>query len=1697
MKRSVMLLFAVATAVLLSAHLSTLQHAAAQKGQERSQIIDEVRAGAGYMSPGDRHKLRVTDRGAVKDIEARGGRLIADYDSFAVVEVNRETAMEMTESGRAQGGDDYNLILLNAGAIDTSSVEKESMSAQSAASDNSSGHRLHLIQFAGPIKPEWYQSLVETGIEVVTYIPNNAYLVYGDSRSLRALASFARNSRQVQWNGEYRDEYKGEPNIFDQKEKTAAGVKTQGASPVESGLYAIQLIKDERTNPTTIALIQNSTKEPILSQYEILKYVNIIAKVAPESIKEISARPDVVSIQSYVVPRLMDERQDQIMAGNLMGNVPNAADYLAYLVGKGFTQAQFTTSGFVVDVSDDGLENGLTTVDNPNLHVGGIAANPSRVAYNRIENSGGFVTPGRTGLDGHGNLNSHVIAGFVNFAFGSGPPHADAAGFRFGLGIAPYVRVGQSAIFIPGFTNPNFPNLQARAYNDGARISSNSWGADVGGAYNINAQAYDALVRDAQPAGSVFPTAGNQEMVIFFSAGNAGAGANTIGSPGTGKNVITVGAAENVHSHSIANGGNSAAGTDGCGIPDTGADSANDIIGFSSRGPCDDGRRKPDISGPGTHVTGGVAQAPAPPANGMALATFDAGGVCALPGSGTAGDPDNFFPLGGQQWYTTSSGTSHSTPAAAGAAALIRQHFINQGLTPPSPAMTKATLIHSARYMNGTGANDTLWSNNQGMGEVNLNSYFDIFATTNILRDQIGPDTFTASGQQRAFTGNVVDNTRPFRVTVAWTDAPGPTSGNAFVNNLDLEVTVGGMTYKGNVFTGANSATGGTADPRNNVESVFIPAGVTGPFVVRVIATNIAGDGVPNSGGALDQDFALVVSNAFEVAQAVITNAGATLTAESCAPADAAIEPGETVTVSLCLQNVGTLNTVNLVGTLQATGGVTSPSGPQTYGALVAGGAAVCRPFTFTAMGSCGGTLTATLALQDGMMNLGTVTFTFTLGVLGAPTTATYSSGNIAVPIPDVSTVDVPINVPDTGVVTDVNVRVRLNHTFDGDLVISLVHPDGTVVPLATNRGGAGANYGTGANDCSGTPTAFDDSAATAISAGVAPFAGTFRPESPLSALNGKPSDGVWKLRVADTAALDTGTIGCVSLQISRSSFLCCPFLGGTPIIVAVPPAILTAESCSPANGAPDPDEMVTMSFPLQNNGTGSTTNLVATLQATGGVTSPSGPQNYGAVPPVGGPVSRPFSFVPTGSCGGTVTATLQLQDGATNLGTVTFTITLGAGVSSVSTFSNATPIIIPNPPSTGASTGAPAAPYPSNINVAGLTGTVSKVTVTLSNLSHTFPDDIDVLLVGPLGQKLLLMSDVGGSVDLVNVTLTLDDAAAASLPDAGPLVTGTFKPTNIGTGDLFPAPAPAGPYPDPQLLSIFNGLNPNGTWSLYVVDDLGGDIGNMAGGWSLSITTSVPMCCVGCTGITCPANVTQSNDPGQCAAVVNYPPPTTSGPCGTVTCAPPSGSSFPVGTTTVTCTASVGPSCTFTVTINDTQPPMITCPPNQTAVTDQSACTGAPPCLVVNFPAPVASDNCPGVTVSCVPPSGSCLPPGVTTVTCTATDASGNTATCSFTVTVFDVALQDDSDPSIVLLWNSVTGQYRFCCQGTTYIGTGKSTIQGCVFTLQHNPVDRRVLGRVDKAVHAGTASIQSPPGRLRCTITDRNTLDDTPVCQ
>src|SRR5207253_3039172 len=112
----------------------------------------------------------------------------------------------------------------------------------------------------------------------------------------------------------------------------------------------------------------------------------------------------------------------------------------------------------------------------------------------------------------------------------------------------------------------------------------------------------------------------------------------------------------------------------------------------------------------------------------------------------------------------------------------------------------------------------------------------------------------------------------------------------------------------------------------------------------------------------------------------IINLTSAALIAQNCPPGNGAIDPNETVIVNFSLANITGVPTTNVVATLLATNGVTAPSDPQSYGPLNGGAAPITRPFTFTATGACGDTITATLQLQDGTNNLGTVSSTFTLG---------------------------------------------------------------------------------------------------------------------------------------------------------------------------------------------------------------------------------------------------------------------------------------------------------------------------------------------------------------------------------------------------------------------------------------------------------------------------------------------------------------------------------------------------------------------------------------------------------------------------------------------------------------------------------------------------------------------------------------------
>jgi Subtilase family len=700
--------------------------------------------------------------------------------------------------------------------LDTSKEDRQAMSPMSVASVK----QTRVVQLPGPIKNAWIDALQATGVEIIGYVPNNAYIVRGDALELARVAALDSGTdldeaRPIRWMGRLLAIQKLDPAFTD-------GMLV-GASQTSVDVE-IELI-DSPDSRNVIDFINRAASSINCAPRTFLKYVVLSVTLRSGQLLEIASLDQVLFVGPTPHFKLQDERSSQIVAGNLTadGAQPSGPGYISWLSVNGLNNQ----SDFVLDITDSGLDRGSTTPHHPDFFDSALH---SRVVYSLNYATDGLIED-RTG---HGTVVASIAGGLGSTA------REDAPGYMYGLGVDPGVSLGASRIFDENGRLPaqlSFTAVVSAAYGGGARICNNSWG-NASNAYDSVTQEYDSLVRDAQPSVS-----GNQEMLLVFSAGNFGPGGH-VGSPATAKNVISVGASENYRpegfdSCNLDGGGN---------IGPEGADNALDILRFSSGGPTADGRAKPDICAPGTHIYGAASTA----------GGFFGQGLCA--GPGVYQPPD-------QSLYTWSSGTSFAAPHISGAASLMRRFFVSRNLLgdnrPPSPAMTKAYLINSASYMTGENAGGNLPGERQGWGLVNLSRGFD--SAKRVLVDQT--ELFTESGQTFEIQGSIADRSQPLRVTLAWTDAPGTLVAPALVNDLDLELTVGGVTvYRGNNLAGAFSVEGGQPDRLNNVESIYlpadaIPAGVQGNYTVTVRAANIAGDGVPGNDSNLDQDFALVIYN--------------------------------------------------------------------------------------------------------------------------------------------------------------------------------------------------------------------------------------------------------------------------------------------------------------------------------------------------------------------------------------------------------------------------------------------------------------------------------------------------------------------------------------------------------------------------------------------------------------------------------------------------------------------------------------------------------------------------------------------------------------------------------------------------------------------------------------------------------------------
>jgi hypothetical protein len=746
---------------------------------------------------------------SVDEAGRAGARFIAGRGCYDVYSIQESRLPALLTLRDIQARPDFDSILLHRGAIDTRAATPTATGRQGAAGR---GSGLMLVQFSAPPTDGDLDLLRSAPAEIVHYIPENAYLIWVGESAVEKLREEITAGGAIQFVGDYLPSYAISPRL---------DASLAAESPVD---VTVQMFNYGPGAMDAALALAGEAAAVLRPPREALggRYINLTIMTAGPSIAGIAERPGMVWIEPYVAPTLSCERQGQIVAGNLNAGQtqPTGPGYLAWLAGKGFPT---TPSSYpIIDVVDDGFDNGsASSPANSEFRQLNVSANPSRVQY-------AIIAPGASGISspnaiaGHGNLNCSIVGGYND---GTGTPaNTDSSGYHYGLGVSPYGRIASSKIFTDSgsWSNPNEDTMVSNQYGAGVRATSNSWGADVGGSYDTDCQAYDRRTRDAQSG-----TPGNQEIFFVFAAGNAGSSSSTVGSPGGAKNVLCVGASE---SYDLS-------GTDGCGIANSGADNAQDIISFSSRGPCDDSRVKPDIVAPGTHIHGAASYA----------VGYNGTGVC-----------DQYSPAG-QTKYAESSGTSHSTPCLSGCTSLA-YNFLGRvyGHAAPSPALLKAYLLHAARHMTGVSANDNLPSNSQGYGIINLGLAFDQSADRYFI-DQT--EILSSPGQSWQVSGTIPVTTQPFRVALVWTDAPGATSGNAYVNNLDLQVTVNGTLYRGNNFNKGVSVSGGSADPRNNAECVSLPAGTSGSVVITVAGTSISGDGVPGNGDSTDQDFALVVYN--------------------------------------------------------------------------------------------------------------------------------------------------------------------------------------------------------------------------------------------------------------------------------------------------------------------------------------------------------------------------------------------------------------------------------------------------------------------------------------------------------------------------------------------------------------------------------------------------------------------------------------------------------------------------------------------------------------------------------------------------------------------------------------------------------------------------------------------------------------------
>ncbi|MFZ6031240.1 MAG: S8 family serine peptidase [Chloroflexota bacterium] len=715
-------------------------------------------------------------------------------------------------------------IHLKAGTIYPAAANSVDSQPLQDSSRESGKPGYYIVQLRGPIEQAWKDELAALGIEILEYIPDFAFKVRASVPQVQEMKKL----ESVSWIGGFQPAYKLSPDL-----------KRDGPQ-----LYRLRLESGVGADAVSNELAMLGVQATVLGSDALMVVVD--AKL----LESLASVADVAWVENFTIYELHRVRANDSGGGTIIGAA--AANNRGY---DGSTQ--------IVAVTDTGIGGGTAGTAHADIPSGRVVAvynwpGSTDSCFSSITNDGAIDVD-----SGHG---SHVAGSVLSDGDpnGVGKSAAPAARLVF-QSVENYV-VTSSLCKLYGYANgyyltgipSDIRNLFTQSYNAGARIHTNSWGSDAAGDYTADSANADSFVWS------------NPDLLIAFSAGNAGVDANSdgvidsdsMGSPATAKNVLTVGASENARSDNFpcdtslaytncaAQGGTNNIFTWGEAWPsdypanpifsDISAGNAAQMAAFSSRGPTDDNRIKPDVVAPGSWLLSAYSD--------LYQQGYDA---AANPQNGAYQYDGYGYPY--SQGYKYMSGTSMSTPLTAGGAAVVRDYYQKVYGIGATAALIKATLINTAVDMldeNNDGVNDNDYpipNHHEGWGLVNLDAATD--GSVSYVDNTAGVSTNGTASYPVTATGGAL------KVTVVWSDYASTASASInLVNDLDLTVTApNGTVYNGNVFSGGWSASGGGADRRNNVENVYIQAPVAGTYTIQVRGYN-----VPYG----PQDFALVVAGA-------------------------------------------------------------------------------------------------------------------------------------------------------------------------------------------------------------------------------------------------------------------------------------------------------------------------------------------------------------------------------------------------------------------------------------------------------------------------------------------------------------------------------------------------------------------------------------------------------------------------------------------------------------------------------------------------------------------------------------------------------------------------------------------------------------------------------------------------------------------